>query len=92
MQLVGNAPSDVEVSGNNWQGAGATVMNVGTTHYGTSSGAYGSKTALSTTASDLVTVPAVQNRDTFWQLQAVLSNPTYVGPAAQTVTLTVTCQ
>ena len=67
-------------------------MDVSTTHYSTSSGSYGSKTALSTTAGNLVTIPATQNRDTFWQLQAVLSNPVFVGPAVQTVTLTVTCQ
>ena len=88
---LGNAPSDVDVGGTDWQDVGE-VMDVSTTHYSTSSGSYGSKTALSTTAGDLVTIPATQNRDTFWQLQAVLSNPVFVGPAVQTVTLTVTCQ
>lgn len=88
---VGNAPSDVDVSGTNWQDV-SDVMNVDTTHYSTSSGSYASKTALSTTAANLVTIPAIQNRDTFWQLQAILSNPVFIGPAVQTVTLTVTCQ
>jgi hypothetical protein len=88
---LGNAPSDVDVGGTDWQDVGE-VMDVSTTHYSTSSGSYGSKTALSTTAGNLVTIPATQNRDTFWQLQAVLSNPVFVGPAVQTVTLTVTCQ
>jgi hypothetical protein len=88
---VGNAPSDVDVSGTDWQDVGE-VMDVSTTHYSTSSGSYDSKTALSTTAGNLVTIPATQNMDTFWQLQAVLSDPVFVGPALQTVTLTVTCQ
>jgi hypothetical protein len=87
---IGNAPSDVDVSGTDWQDVGE-VMDVSTTHYSTSSGSYGSKTALSTTAGNLVTIPATQNMDTFWQLQAILSNPVFAGPAAQTVTLTVTC-
>jgi hypothetical protein len=88
---IGNAPSDVDVSGTDWEAVGE-VMDVSTTHYSTSSGSYASKTALSTTAGNLVTIPATQNRDTFWQLQAILSNPAFAGPAAQTVTLIVTCQ
>jgi hypothetical protein len=88
---VGNAPSDVDVSGTDWQDV-SEVMDVSTTHYSTSSGSYGSKTALSTTSGNLVTIPATQNQDTFWQLQAILSDPVFVGPALQTVTLTVTCQ
>jgi hypothetical protein len=89
---TGNAPSAVSVSGNAWIGAANTVMNVGATHYGTSSSSYATKTPLSTTAVSLTTIPATQNRDTFWQLQTALSDPAYNGPAAQTVTLTVTCQ
>jgi hypothetical protein len=91
MNTLGNVPSDVDVSGTNWRDVG-DVMNVGTTHYSTSSGSYGSKTPLSTTPANLVTIPATQSSATFWQLQAILSNPVFIGPAVQTVTLTVTCQ
>jgi hypothetical protein len=91
LQNIGNAPSDVDVSGTDWRDV-EEVMDVSTTHHSTSSGSYGSKTALSTTPGNLVTIPAIQNMNTFWQLQAVLSNTVFVGPAAQTVTLTVTCQ
>jgi hypothetical protein len=89
---AGNAAAGVSVSGTDWTGGGNTVMKVDATRYSLSSGSYGSKVILLTSAASLTTIPATQNTNTFWQLQAALTNPTFSGAAAQAVTLTVTCQ
>lgn len=84
-------PATVPASGNAWQGGGSDVMTVERTHYSTTTVTYGSKSALSTTPAALTVVPETSSVDTFWQLQAVLPNTAYDGPATQTVTLTVAC-
>jgi hypothetical protein len=90
---TGNVQATVLVKGTAW--STATIPNamlVGATHYTLTSGqAYGSKTALTGTDTQLTTLTALQQKNTFWQLKATLNDPNAVGPATQTVTLTGQC-
>lgn len=91
---TGNAQADVSVRGTNWvlvENVATNAMPVGATHYSTSSGSYDSKTALTTEDVQFLTLTALQTQNTFWQLQADLSDPAIVGATTQTVTLTGKC-
>jgi hypothetical protein len=90
---TGNVQASVLVRGTAW--STATIPNamlVGATHYSLTPGqAYGSKTALTGTDTQLTTLTALQQQNTFWQLKATLNDPNAVGPATQVVTLTGQC-
>jgi hypothetical protein len=90
---TGNVQATVLVKGTAW--STATIQNamlVGATHYTLTSGqAYDSKTALTGTDTQLTTLTALQQKNSFWQLKATLNDPTAVGPVTQTVTLTGQC-
>jgi hypothetical protein len=90
---TGNVQATVLVKGTDW--STATILNampVTATHYTLTSGqSYASKTALTGSDTQLTTLTALQNKNTFWQLRATLSDPTAVGPTTQVVTLTGQC-
>jgi hypothetical protein len=90
---TGNVQASVLVRGTAW--STATIPNamlVSATHYSLTPGqAYGSKTALTGTDTQLTTLTALQQQNTFWQLKATLNDPNAVGPATQLVTLTGSC-
>lgn len=90
--IAGNVPASVSVRGTDWLSASLDIMDVEQTAYSTTSGSYDSKSKLSATDASLGTVPATGSLNTFWQLNAILNDPTFSGPAGQEVTLTVTCQ
>jgi hypothetical protein len=106
---TGTSGALVTVKGTNWVGTGSagTVMDVGTTHFGTPQlfkvPQYANKTALASTAQDLLPRdPFLGSRtpinpgvtwDTYWQVSFVLkAGVTYAGTASQTITLESTCQ
>jgi hypothetical protein len=90
---TGNAQANVLVRGTDWSiPLVSNAMLVSATHYSLTSGqAYGSKTALTGTDTQLTTLTALQQKNTFWQLKATLNDPTAVGPTTQVVTLTGQC-
>jgi hypothetical protein len=91
---TGNAQADVLVRGTDWSIplVSPNAMLVGATHYSLTSGqAYGTKTALTGTDTQLTTLTALQQQNTFWQLKATLNDPNAAGPATQVVTLTGQC-
>ena len=93
---TGNVQADVDVRGTNWRVVTPTeipnAMLVSATHYSLASGqAYDSKIALTGTDTQLTTLTALQQKNTFWQLKATLNDPNAVGPATQVVTLTGQC-
>jgi hypothetical protein len=90
---TGNVQTNVLVRGTDWSiPLISNAMLVGATHYSLTSGqAYGSKTALTGTDTQLTTLTALQQKNTFWQLKATLNDPTAVGPTTQVVTLTGQC-
>ena len=89
----GNVQATVLVKGTDWSTATiSNAMLVSATHYSLTSGqSYASKTALTGTDTQLTTLNALQQKNTFWQLTATLNDPTAVGPATQVVTLTGQC-
>jgi hypothetical protein len=90
---TGNVQATVLVKGTPWSTASIlNAMPVTATHYSLTPGqAYGSKTALTGTDTQLTTLTPLQAKDTFWQLKITLSDPNAVGPVTQTVTLTGQC-
>jgi hypothetical protein len=90
---TGNVQASVLVKGTDW--STATILNampVTATHYTLTSGqSYASKTALTGSDAQLTTLTALQQKNTFWQLRATLSDPNAVGPTTQVVTLTAQC-
>jgi hypothetical protein len=92
----GNLQATVLVRGTDWSTVVVPVipnaMLVGATHYSLLAGqAYGSKTALTGTDTQLTTLTPLQTQETFWQLKATLNDPATVGAAIQAVTLTGQC-
>jgi hypothetical protein len=89
----GNVQGTVSVRGSDWSSALFTdAMLVDATHYSLSSGqAYSAKTALTDTDAELTTIDPLTTVDTYWQLKAVLNEPTVVGEVIQTVTFTNAC-
>jgi hypothetical protein len=93
---TGNVQATVLVKGTAWSTVTApTITNamlVSATHYSLTPGqAYSSKTSLTGTDTQLTTLTALQQKDSFWQLKATLNNPATVGAVTQTVTLTGQC-
>ena len=93
---TGNVQADVDVRGTNWRVVTPTeipnAMLVSATHYSLASGqAYDSKIALTGTDTQLTTLTALEQKSTFWQLNATLNEAAAVGVAEQTVTLTEQC-
>lgn len=74
-----------------WTDGATTIMNVGDTHYSTTSGSYASKSTLTGADVAMTTLGNHANKNSFWQLQANLLNPNYVGTPSQTVTVTGIC-
>ncbi len=91
----GDAIADVLVRGTDWQGSGATVMNVGATHYSiTQSEAYDQMDTLTSNDVSVMQLdpgnpPPIEG--TFWRLKADLTDPTFRGSASQTLTVTGQC-
>jgi hypothetical protein len=91
---TGNAQAAVLVSGTDWgiPLVSPNAMLVSATHYSlTSAQSYASKTALTGTNTQLTTLTALEQENSFWQLKAVLNDPASVGPTTQIVTLTGQC-
>jgi hypothetical protein len=91
---IGNVQEDVLVRGTDWSIplVSSNAMLVSATHYSLASGqAYESKTALTGTDTQLTTLTALQQQNTFWQLKATLNDPNAAGEATQVVTLTGQC-
>jgi hypothetical protein len=90
---TGNAQSAVLVRGTDWSiPLVSNAMLVSATHYSlTSAQSYASKTALTGTDTQLTTLTALEQENSFWQLKAVLNDPASVGPTTQIVTLTGQC-
>jgi hypothetical protein len=91
---TGNAQANVLVMGSDWSIplVSPNAMLVSATHYSLTSGqSYASKTALTGTDTQLTTLTALQQKNTFWQLKATLNDPAAVGPTTQIVTLTGQC-
>lgn len=90
---TGNAQADVLVSGTDWTiPLVSNAMLVSATHYSLTSGqSYASKTALTGTDTQLTTLTALEQENSFWQLKATLNDPATVGPTTQIVTLTGQC-
>jgi hypothetical protein len=90
---AGNAQANVLVMGSDWGiPLVSNAMLVSATHYSLTSGQpYASKTALTGTDTQLTTLTALQQKNTFWQLKATLNDPATVGPTTQIVTLTGQC-
>lgn len=91
IENTGRGQETVLVRGTAWTDGG-TQMPVGATHYSATSGqSYASKSALTGSDTTLTTLNNRQQKDTFWQLQAALTNPEYTGSPSQTVTITGQC-
>jgi subtilase family serine protease len=90
---TGNVAATLTVHGANWlDGSSTSQMLVGNTKFSTSSGSYGSKTALSSSSDQTVgTLLTTSNLSTFWQLAANLIHPSFHGSVTQTVTFTASC-
>lgn len=90
---TGNVQATVLTRGTDWSiPLNLNAMLVSATHYSLTSGqAYGSKTALTGTDTQLTTLTALEQKNTFWQLRATLNDPTVVGLTTQVVTLTGQC-
>jgi hypothetical protein len=90
---TGNAQASVLVMGTDWSvPLISNAMLVSATHYSLTSGqSYASKTALTGSDTQLTTLTALQQKNTFWQLKATLNDPASVGPTTQVVTLTGQC-
>ncbi len=90
----GSVNATLTVKGGNWKDSGNnSVMLSNRTHYNVTSGvAYAQKSPLQT-FDKLVKNPFVPSviLKTFWQLQAILLNPTFTGSATQTMNFTVSC-
>jgi hypothetical protein len=91
----GDAVADVFLRGTDWQGNGATVMNVGATHYSATQGqSYDQMSTLSQNDAQVMQLnpgnpPPIEG--TFWRLKADLTDPSFRGTASQTLTLTAQC-
>lgn len=79
MENTGRSQEVVNVQGTAWTDGGTTIMNVGSTHFSATSGAYAAKTALTGADQQITTLNNRQTKNTFWQLQANLLNPDYTG-------------
>jgi hypothetical protein len=90
---TGNVQGTISVRGSDWSDVlFSDAMIVGATHYSLSSGqAYSAKTALTGTDAQLTTIDPVTTVNTYWQLKAVLNQPTALGATIQTVTFTSAC-
>lgn len=93
MTNSGTVPATLDVSGTDWvDGTLTPQMFTNRTHYNVTSGTYFQKGPLQT-FDTLVTsnfIPAIL-LETYWQLEAVLLNPSFTGSATQTMDFTVTC-
>ncbi len=93
MTNTGTVPATLQVSGSNWlDGSSNSQMLVNRTHYNVTSGTYVQKAPLQS-FNQLVTpsfIPAVILQ-TYWQLQAILMNPSFTGSATQTMAFTTSC-
>ena len=89
----GNVVAEIKVSGTNWlDDSDVNQMNADNTKYSVTTGEYGSKTGLSTTASTII--PALKpqiNTDTFWQLEANLLDAKFSGALTQTLDFSSSC-
>ncbi len=94
MTNSGSISSALTVKGGNWKDSGNnSVMLANRTHYNVTSGvSYAQKLPLQT-FDTLVKNPFQPSviLQTFWQLQAILLNPTFTGSATQTMNFTVSC-
>jgi hypothetical protein len=90
---TGNVQATVLTRGTGWSTTSIlNAMPVTATHYSLTSGQpYGSKTALTSTDTEVTTLNPLAAKDTFWQLKITLSDPVAVGPITQIVTLTSQC-
>jgi hypothetical protein len=90
---TGNAQASVLIKGTDWSvPLISNAMLVSATHYSLTSGqSYASKTALTGSDTQLTTLTALQQKNTFWELKATLNDPASVGPTTQVVTLTGQC-
>ncbi|TBR07227.1 MAG: hypothetical protein EPO62_08830 [Candidatus Nitrosotenuis sp.] len=93
MTNSGTTQATLQVSGTNWlDESSSSQMFVNRTYYGVTSGTYFQKTPLQA-FNQLVTsnfIPAV-TLQTFWQLQAILLDPSFTGITTQTMDFTVSC-
>ncbi len=93
MTNTGTVPATLQVSGSNWlDGSSNSQMLVNRTHYNVTSGTYVQKAPLQS-FDQIVTpsfIPAVILQ-TYWQLQAILMNPSFTGSATQTMAFTTSC-
>jgi hypothetical protein len=94
MTNSGTVNATLTVKGDNWKDSeNNSVMLVNKTHYNATSGQPYSSKALLQTFDQLVKNPfqPVVILQTFWQLQAILMNPSFTGSATQTMDFTVSC-
>ncbi|TBR07225.1 MAG: hypothetical protein EPO62_08820 [Candidatus Nitrosotenuis sp.] len=93
MTNSGSVNATLTVKGGNWKDpVNNSVMLGNRTHYNVTSGTYLQKTPLQS-FDQLVKNPFRPSviLQTFWQLQAILLNPSFTGTATQTMNFTVSC-
>ncbi|QLH08334.1 hypothetical protein DSQ19_01515 [Candidatus Nitrosotenuis sp. DW1] len=93
MTNTGSVNATLTVKGGDWKDSGSnSVMFGNRTHYNVTTGTYFQKTPLAS-IDQLVKNPFVPSviLQTFWQLQAILLNPSFTGTATQTMNFTVSC-
>ena len=92
IQNTGNTNATTFVSGTDWiDSTDSTIITIDNTRYSSSSGDYSTKTSLTTDDSSFMVIQPSINTDTFWQLQATLSDSTFSGDLTQTVNFAATC-
>ncbi|MBI5147265.1 MAG: hypothetical protein HZA84_08655 [Thaumarchaeota archaeon] len=93
MTNTGTVPATLQVSGSDWlDGSSNPQMFVNRTHYNVTSGTYVQKSPLQSFDQILTNSfnPATI-LETFWQLQAILMNPSFIGTTTQTMDFTTIC-
>ncbi len=93
MTNTGTVPATLQVSGSNWlDGSSNPQVLVNRTHYNVTSGTYVQKAPLQLFDQILTNSfnPAII-LETFWQLQAILMNPSFTGTTTQTMDFTTSC-
>ena len=93
MTNSGSVNATLTVKGGDWKDPGNNSVMLGNrTHYNVTSGTYLQKAPLQT-FDQLVKNPFKPSviLQTFWQLQAILLNPSFTGTATQTMNFTVSC-
>lgn len=88
---TGTVPGELFVSGTDWQdGLLASQIAVGNTSFGNAT--QGSPvTPLSLSYQSIANNFSVGSNPTYWQVAAILINPTFVGSLTQTYTFTASC-